>query len=151
MQTEPKFRTLIDLFNESIACIEPPDKKCLEIVRSDRQETLTFEQLRVRARDFAAWLIRSAGIRVGNRIAILGKNRVDWDVALWGVLLAGGIPVLVDPERPVDGVTNHVTHTQTRLIVMANDYQDENSRRDLREFASSRDVGLIEMTVYDKA
>ncbi len=151
MQTEPKFRTLIDLFNESLASIERPDKNCLGIVRSHRQETITFERLRAGARDFAVWLIRSAGIRIGDRVAILGKNRVDWDVALWGVVLAGGIPVLIDPERPVESVTNHVTHTETHLIIMADDYQDEDSRRELKEFASSRDVALIEMTVYEKA
>ena len=151
MRAEPKFRTLIDLFNESLASIERLDKECVEIVRSDRQESLTFEQLRVKARDFAAWLIRSAGIRVGDKVAILGKNRVDWDVALWGVVLAGGIPVLIDPERPIESVTHHVTHTETRLIVMADDYQDDDPRRELREFALSRDITLIEMTVYEKA
>ena len=150
MQTEPKFRTLIDLFNESLAGIERLDKECLTIVRSDRQESLTFEQLRARARGFAVWLIRSAGIGVGDRVAILGKNRADWDVALWGVVLAGGIPVLIDPERPVGGVTNHITHTGTRLIVMADDYQDDDSRRELKEFASNQDVALIEMTLFDK-
>ena len=149
MRIEPKFRTLIDLFNESLAGIERLDKACLEIVRSDRQESLTFEQLRVRARDFAVWLVRSAGIRVGDRVAILGSNRVDWDVALWGVLLVGGIPVLIDPERPVGDVTDHVTHTETRLIVMADDYQDDDSRRELKEIASNLDIALIEMTVYD--
>ena len=149
MQTEREFRTLIDLFNESLAGIERPYKKCLEIIRADRQESLTFEQLRTRARDFAVWLIRSAGIQVGDKIAILGRNRVDWDVALWGVVLAGGIPVLIDPERPVEGAMNHVMHTETRLIVMADDYQDETSRRELVEFASSRNVALIEMTVHE--
>ncbi len=150
MRTEPKFRTLIDLFNESLAGIERLDREYLEIVRCDRQESLTFEQLRVKARDFAVWLIRSAGIRIGDRVAILGKNRADWDVALWGAVLAGGIPVLIDPERPVGDVTDHITHTETRLIVMADDYQDNDSRLELKEFASSRDVALIEMTVYEK-
>ncbi|MBL7189973.1 MAG: AMP-binding protein [Phycisphaerae bacterium] len=150
MQTEPKFRTLIDLFNESLVGIERMDKECLTIVRSDRQESLTFEQLKVKARDFAVWLIRSAGIQIGDRVAILGENRADWDVALWGVVLAGGIPVLIDPDRTVESVTNHVTHTETRLIVMADDYQDDDSRRELKESASNQDIALIEMTVYDK-
>ena len=150
MQTEREFRTLIDLFNESLAGIERPDRICLEIVRADLQESLTFEQLKTRARDFAVWLIRSAGIQVGDKIAVLGRNRADWDVALWGTLLAGGIPVLIDPDRPVEGVMNHVTHTETRLIVMADDYQDEDARRELARLASGRDVALIEMTVYAK-
>jgi long-chain acyl-CoA synthetase len=150
MQTEPKFRTLIDLFNQSLVGIEQLDKECLEIIRADRQESLTFGRLRARARDFAVWLIQVGGIRVGNRVAILGKNRVDWDVALWGVVLAGGIPVLIDPERPVEGVADHITHTEARLIVMADDYHDAESRRELKEFASGRDIGLIEMTVHEK-
>jgi long-chain acyl-CoA synthetase len=150
MQTESKFRTLIDVFNESLAEIESFDKVCLEIIRADREETLTFGQLKAGARDFAVWLIRSEGIRVGDKIAILGKNRADWDVALWGVILAGAIPVLIDPERPVDGVINHLRHTDSRLIIMADDYQDTESRLELNNFAASRGMGFIEMTVYEK-
>jgi len=150
MQTELKFRTLIDLFNESLAKIERLDKECVEIVRADRQESLTFGQLRARAREFAVWLVRSGGIEVGDKVAVLGRNRADWDVAFWGVVLCGGIPVLIDPERTAEAVMNHVTHTGTRLIVMDDDYQDEDARRELRELASSRDVVLIEMTAHEK-
>ena len=150
MQTEPKFRTLIDLFNQSLAGIEQLDKECLEIIRPDRQESLTFGRLRARARDFAVWLIQRRGIAVGDKVAILGKNRADWDVALWGVVLAGGIPVLIDPDRPVEGVADHITHTEARLIVVADDYQDAESRRELKEFTSGRDIGLMEMTVHEK-
>lgn len=150
MQTEPKFRTLIDIFNESLAEIESLDKKCLEIIRADREESLTFGQLKARARDFAVWLIRSQDIRIGDKIAIIGKNRADWDIAMWGVILAGAIPVMIDPERPVDGVINHLTHTESRLIVMANDYQDAESRRELKDFTAGKGMALIEMTVYEE-
>jgi len=151
MQTELKFRTLIDIFNESLAEIESLDKKCLEIIRADREESLTFEQLKAGARDFAVWLIQSQGIRVGDKIAIVGKNRADWDVALWGVILAGAIPVLIDPERPVEGVINHLRHTDSRLIVMADDYQDAESQRELKDFTAGRGMAFIEMTIFEKA
>jgi len=151
MQTELKFRTLIDLFNESLSDIEQLDKQCLEIIRADREESLTFGQLRTRARDFALWLIQSGGIRTGDRIAILAKNRADWDVALWGIVLAGAIPVLIDPERPIEGVINHLTHTDTRLIVMADDYQDAESRRELKDFASGGGLTFVEMTLFEEA
>jgi long-chain acyl-CoA synthetase len=150
MQTEVKFRTLIDVFNESLAEIESLDKICLEIIRADREETLTFGQLKAGARDFAVWLIRSEGIRIGDKIAILGKNRADWDIALWGVILAGAIPVLIDPERPVDGVINHLTHTDSRFLIMADDYQDTESRQELKEFAAGHGMTFIEMTIYEK-
>jgi len=150
MQTELKSRTLIDLFNESLSDNDLLDKKCLEIVRPDREESLTFGQLRARAREFAVWLIRAKGIRLKDKVVILGKNRADWDVALWGAILAGAVPVLIDPERPVEGVKNHIMHTETRLIVVADDYQDADSRRELSEFASSSSIACIEMTVFEK-
>jgi long-chain acyl-CoA synthetase len=150
MQIEPKFRTLIDVFNESLAEIKSLDKKCLEIIRADREESLTFGQLKARSRDFAVWLIRSQDIRIGDKIAIIGKNRADWDIAMWGVILAGAIPVLIDPERPVEGVINHLRHTDSRLIVMADDYQDAESRGELIDFTAGRDMAFIEMTVYEK-
>ena len=150
MQTELKFRTLIDVFNESLAEFKFIDKKCLEIIRADREESLTFGQLKARARDFAVWLIQSQGIRIADKVAIIGKNRADWDVALWGVILAGAIPVLIDPERPVEGVRNHLTHTDSRLIVMADDYQDAETRRELKDFAVRHGMAFIEMTVYEE-
>lgn len=150
MRTELKSRTLIDLFNESLCDPELLDKKCLEIIRPDREESLTFGQLQAGAREFAVWLIRAKDIRPKDKIAILGKNRADWDVALWGTILAGAVPVLIDPERPVEGVKTHVTHTEARLIVVADDYQDADSRRELNEFASSNGMACIEMTVFEK-
>jgi long-chain acyl-CoA synthetase len=150
MQTELEYRTLIDLFNGSLSKIKSLDKECLEVIRAERQESLTFGQLKTKARDFALWLIQNREIHVKDKVAVLGKNRSDWDVALWGIILAGAVPVLIDPERPVEGVQNHVLNTDARLIVMADDYQDADSRRELKEWTSGRNLGLIEMTVYEK-
>ena len=150
MQIQVELRTLIDLFNASLSRVKRLDKECLEIIRTQRKEKLTFEQLRTRSQDFALWLIQARDIRIKDKVVILGKNRADWDVAFWGTVLAGAVPVLIDPERPVEGVKDHVIHTNARLIVMADDYQDANSRQELKEFASSRDLGLIEMTSYEE-
>ncbi len=145
MQTQLKARTLIDFFNESLSRIQSLQRACLEIVRTEREERLTFGQLKTKARHFALWLIQSGGIRPADKVAILGKNRADWDVALWGTILAGAIPVLIDPERPVEGVIDHLVHTDARVLVMADDYQDARSRQELRDFAVHRDLGLVEM------
>jgi len=150
MRTELEYRTLIDLFNGSLSKIKPLDKECLEIIRAERQESLTFGQLKTKAQDFALWLIQDRDIQIKDKVAVLGKNRSDWDVALWGIILAGAVPVLIDPERPVEGVQNHVLNTDARLIVMADDYQDAASRRELKEWASGQGIGLIEMTVFEK-
>jgi long-chain acyl-CoA synthetase len=150
MQTELEYRTLIDLFNGSLSKIKSLDKECLEIIRAERQESLAFGQLKTKAQDFALWLIQDRDIHIDDKVAVLGKNRVDWDVALWGIILAGAVPVLIDPERPVEGVQNHVLQTDARLIVMADDYQDAASRQELKEWASVQGIGLIEMTIFEK-
>jgi long-chain acyl-CoA synthetase len=149
METEPAFQNLIEFFNRSLLQMEP-DKPCLEIVRADRQELLTFEQLKTRAQDFALWLIQDRGISIGDKIAILGKNRADWDVALWGIILSGAVPVLIDPERPVEGVKKHLASTDTRLLVMADDYRDTDSREQLKEHDLSGGPDLIEMTAHER-
>jgi len=146
METQLQFRTLIELFNASFERIESLDKECLEIVRAERQEKLTYGQLKTRAQNFALQLIQTEGIQPADKVAILGKNRADWDVALWGIILAGAVPVLIDPERPVEGVINHLVHTDTRLLIMADDYQDADSRQELKVFTAGRNLGLVEMT-----
>jgi len=138
MQAEFKFQTLIELFNASFERIESLDKECLEIVRAERQEKLTFGQLKTRALNFALWLIQAEGIQPTDKVAILGKNRADWDIALWGIILAGAMPVL-------EAVINHLLHTDTRLLIMADDYQDAISRQELRDFTSCQGLGLVEM------
>ncbi|MHC4655889.1 MAG: class I adenylate-forming enzyme family protein [Planctomycetota bacterium] len=149
METELVFQTLIEFFSQSLLRADL-DKPCLEIVRTQRQEALTFGQLKTRAQDFALWLIQDRDIGLGDKIAILSKNRADWDVALWGIILAGAVPVLIDPERPVEGVKKHLASTDTRLLVMADDYQDADSRGQLKEHTLSRGLDFIEMTAHER-
>ncbi len=53
---------LIELFNQSLAKVTPPDKVCVEVIRADRHETLTFRQLKARSEIFATWLLRESGL-----------------------------------------------------------------------------------------
>jgi long-chain acyl-CoA synthetase len=151
MRIQDTCRTLIDLFEQSLARTRLAQKNYLEIIRKERQEVLTFGQLKTKAREFAFYLIQNKDIRIRDKIAVLGKNRADWDIAFWGVILAGAVPVLIDPQRRIEGVKKHLIHTDTRLLILADDYQDENSRTQLKEFLSREGIGFVEMTVYEKA
>jgi long-chain acyl-CoA synthetase len=149
MQPNLKCRTLIELFDQAVTGPDLAQKNYLEIVRTSRRENLTFGRLQNKAREFAAHLILKRNIRPRDKIAILGKNRADWDIALWGIILAGAVPVLIDPERPTEGVKKHLSFTDTKLLILADDYQDANTRRQLKEFLALNHIPLIEMTVYD--
>jgi len=148
MHSQFRLRTLIDLFHHTVGRVELLEKVCLEIIRAEREEKLTFGQLKTRAQDFALWLIQAADIKIKDKVAVLGKNRIDWDVALWGIVLAGAVPVLIDPERLVEAVKNHVSHTDCHAVVMANDYQDADAQGELRDFGRARGLGFVEMTRF---
>ncbi len=146
METTLKHRNLIELFNQSLAAVTPLDKMCIEIIRPDRHETMTFRQLKERAEAFATWLLHESGLRHGDKIALVSKNRTDWDVALWGTILAGMIPVLIDPERGPQGVISHLLSTDARGLVMANDYEHEDARYELGQFAEAHNLRMVTMT-----
>ena len=146
METALKYRSLIELFNQSLAAVTDLDRLCVEILRTDRHETLTFRQLQERARAFASWLMRESGLSRGDKVAILSKNRTDFDVALWGAILAGTIPVLIDPERGVHGVISHLQATDTRCLFMADDYEDQEARAELVQFGHTHHLRVVLMT-----
>jgi long-chain acyl-CoA synthetase len=58
---------------------------------------LTFRQLDEASRAFAAWLQASAGLKRGDRVALMMPNLLQYPVALFGVLRAGMVVVNVNP------------------------------------------------------
>jgi len=58
---------------------------------------LTFRQLDEASRAFAAWLQKRAGLRRGDRVALMLPNLLQYPVALFGVLRAGMVAVNVNP------------------------------------------------------
>lgn len=146
-QIEIKCENLNEFFRKFVV-LAKPNKPVLEIIRKDRKESLNFQELSARSSKLAGHLIRNENVKIGDKIAILGKNRADWDIAFWGTILAGAIPVLIDPERRVEGVKKHLLQTDAKILIMADDYQDKESRNELRDFASAYNIGLIEMTIY---
>lgn len=58
---------------------------------------LTYRQLDEASRAFAAWLQKVAGLRRGDRVALMLPNLLQYPVALFGVLRAGMVVVNVNP------------------------------------------------------
>jgi len=146
METVLKYRNLIDLFHQSLASVTDLEKTCVEIIRPDRHERLTFRQLQERAQAFATRLLQELHLRRGDKVAILSKNRTDFDVALWGTILAGTVPVLIDPERGPHGVMAHLQATDARGVVMADDYEHEDARAELIQYGAVHGLAVVTLT-----
>lgn len=143
MEKALTYRDLIELFNLSLARVSSCDKVCQEVIRTDRHDTLTFKQLRVNAEAFATWLLVESGLARGDKAAIVSKNRADWDPAFWGLILAGVVPVLIDPERGSQGVISHMQATDCRCLILADDYAEEEGRRELADFCRAQGLRLV--------
>jgi long-chain acyl-CoA synthetase len=146
METAVKYRNLIDLFHQSVALVTDLEKTCVEIIRPDRHEVLTYRQLQQRAQAFATQLLHDLGLSRGDKVAILSKNRADFDAALWGAILAGTIPVLIDPERGPHGVISHLQATDACCVVMADDYEHEEARAELVQYGTAHGLAVVTMT-----
>jgi len=146
MERTLRYRNLTDLFEQSVSAVTSPEKICVEIIRADRHETLTFHQLQSQARTFARHLAEDEGIGVHDRVALVSKNRADWDIALWGTLLAGAIPVLIDPERGPEGVASHLNATDASALILADDYANQEARDELQTYAQANQLCMIVMT-----
>src|SRR6185436_13249601 len=58
---------------------------------------LTFAQLDALSRDFAAWLQNEAGLKRGDRVAIMLPNCLQYPIAMCGALRAGLVVVNTNP------------------------------------------------------
>jgi len=146
MAADLRYNNLSELFEGSLGAVPRLEKVCLEVIRADRCEQFTFRQLKTGAVKFAAWLRGYARIRPADKVAILGRNRTDWDVAFWGSVLAGAVAVLIDPERGPQGVIDHLRCTDTAVLVMAEDYLNREARRCVADFVRGAGIALVEMT-----
>ena len=57
---------------------------------------LTYDELEIQSRYFASWL-QQQGVRTGTRVALMMPNILQYPIALFGVLRAGGVVVNCNP------------------------------------------------------
>jgi long-chain acyl-CoA synthetase len=76
---------------------------------------LTYQDLEVKSRHFAAFLQQEWGLKKGDRLAIILPNLLQYPVAFFGALRAGVIVVNVNP-----------LYTEPELVHQLNDAQVEN-------------------------
>lgn len=82
--------TLLDMLAEQVA--RRPDGEAVVELGADR---LTYRRLWDRASRVAGGL-RADGVRPGDRVAVRHRAGIDWVLAFWGTVMAGGVAVAVN-------------------------------------------------------
>ncbi len=89
--------------------------------------TLTYAKVQDEVRRAAAGLAR-AGIKRGDRVAILSENRLEWALADWACLCAGAVDVPIYSTLPAAQVAYILENSGASLVFVSDAEQHEKAR-----------------------
>ena len=78
-------------------------------------DTLTYEQLTV-AIEKLHLSFEACGVQRGDKVAIVGKNSMQWAKAFFATLLHGAVPVPLLHEFKPDAIHHLVNHSESKLL-----------------------------------
>ena len=84
--------------------------------------TLTYSQIERQSRDFAAYLQKVAGLKKGDRVALMMPNLLQYPVALFGILRAGMVAVNVNPLYTAHELEHQLTDSGAKAIVILENF-----------------------------
>lgn len=79
-------------------------------------KTYTYRELDEKANQFAR-AIRDMGISVGDRVMIVLPNTPQFIIAYYGILKAGGVVVLSNPDATIELIVQQAIETEAKLLV----------------------------------
>jgi long-chain acyl-CoA synthetase len=83
--------------------------------------SMTFRDLEQRSRAFGAWLQHRAGLKTGDRVAIMLPNLLQYPIAMFGALRAGFVVVNTNPLYTVSELKHQLADSgATAVLVLEN-------------------------------
>src|SRR5579864_7418542 len=84
--------------------------------------TLTYEQMQLHSRNFAAWLQSLPGLQRGSRIALMMPNLLQYPIALFGAWRAGLTVVNVNPLYTPRELIHQLRDSGAEAIVIVENF-----------------------------
>lgn len=101
-------------------------------------ERLTFKETHRRAVVVAAMLAKEYGIKKGDKVAIIMRNRPDWIVCLWAIQLLGAVVVAVNCWLSPEGLVHCIKLSNTVVAIA----DDERAQQLTPEISKLKQNGL---------
>jgi long-chain acyl-CoA synthetase len=99
-----------------------PDGPALSSKVDKEWITLTYREFEVKVKNFSLGL-RSLGIELGDRVALLSENRPEWAIADVAILAAGAVAVPIYSTLPPAQVAHILADSGARAIVVSDTKQ----------------------------
>ncbi len=110
-----KYSSMVDVFEQAVK--KHVDKPAFSAVGA----TLTYKDLDVQSRNFAAWLQNCTDLKPGDRIAVQMPNVSQYPVVVFGAMRAGLIVVNTNPLYTTREMEHQFNDSGARaLVVLAN-------------------------------
>jgi long-chain acyl-CoA synthetase len=84
--------------------------------------SITYRELEERTRDFAAWLQNEAGLKKGDRIAIMLPNVLQYPIAMFGAIRAGLVIVNTNPLYTTRELEHQLKDSGAQAIVILENF-----------------------------
>jgi len=110
------YTSLIDIFNSS--CHEFSERTAY----SNMGTKLSYAEISELSGQFAAWLQNELKLKKGDRVALMMPNILQYPVALFGTLRAGGIVVNVNPMYSPRELEHQLNDSGARVIVILENF-----------------------------
>lgn len=107
--SESDYSTLVDMFRTSVATFA--ERTAMESFGA----TLTYAELGSAAEAVAAWL-QSRGLKKGDRAAIMSPNVMAYPAIMFGILMAGGAVVNVNPLYTPAELEHQINDSGARFL-----------------------------------
>lgn len=114
--TAPGHRNVLDIFDEAVAQFS--DRVAFNALGQD----MTYTELDVQSRAFAAWLRNDGGLQAGDRVAVQLPNLLQYPVAAWGILRAGLVLVNTNPLYTERELEHQLKDSGARAMVMVSEF-----------------------------
>ena len=114
------FSSLVDLFRWRSS--QSPELPALWFKREGAYRFLSWQEFSERVKAVALAL-DSLGVGRGDRIGILSENRPEWAFADLGTLSLGAVTVPIYPTSSVKECQYVLTHAETSVLFVSNNYQ----------------------------
>jgi long-chain acyl-CoA synthetase len=110
------YSSLVDMFNSS--CHEFAEHTAF----SNMGARLSYAETNELSRQFAAWLQDEIKLKKGDRVALMLPNILQYPVALFGTLRAGGIVVNVNPMYSPRELEHQLNDSGARTIIILENF-----------------------------
>ena len=111
-----EYKSLADLFEKSISAFK--DRPAY----TNLGRSISFAELDDLSRDFGAYLINQAGLKKGDRIAIMMPNLIQYPVVLFAALRAGLIVVNTNPLYTDRELEHQLKDSDAQAIVILENF-----------------------------